>query len=121
MEKFINPIFFPIYELCIDTSNVETLWTKHKIMTPAMFLTNNRHEQSTQNENATDCEHEISTDPLIFDTTYFTNLKTEYSNQKVILYIKSFILKQNLKWYSTRLIADYEKGAQSMQLTSVKF
>ncbi|XP_065216240.1 uncharacterized protein LOC135842623 [Planococcus citri] len=62
--------FFPIYQICIDTSNEKIIWTKHTIRTPAMFADS---EEKLQRETGGDIE--ISTDPFQFQANTFTDLK----------------------------------------------
>ncbi|XP_065216188.1 uncharacterized protein LOC135842587 [Planococcus citri] len=70
------PQFHKIYDLCIDTSNGKTIWTKHDIMTPNMFTDD---EEKLQRESGGDTE--ISTDPILFEANTFINLKQKFLSQ----------------------------------------
>ncbi|XP_065202734.1 uncharacterized protein LOC135833051 [Planococcus citri] len=72
----VFPQFHKLYDLCIDTSNGKTIWTKHDIMTPGMFTDN---EEKLQRESGGDTE--IITDPILFEANTFTNLKQKFHAQ----------------------------------------
>ncbi|XP_065216222.1 uncharacterized protein LOC135842603 [Planococcus citri] len=76
LGRRVLPQFHKIYNLCIDTTNGKTFWTKHNIMTPAMFTDN---EEKLQQESGGDTE--ISTDPIRFEANTFINLKQKFLSQ----------------------------------------
>ncbi|XP_065216208.1 uncharacterized protein LOC135842596 [Planococcus citri] len=77
----VLPKLYDIYNLCIDTSNGKTIWTKHEIMTPAIFTDD---EEKLHRELGEDTE--TSTDPMRFGADTFTNFKKKFHAQNEELF-----------------------------------
>ncbi|XP_065203518.1 uncharacterized protein LOC135833684 [Planococcus citri] len=73
----LDTAFFPIYQLCVDTSTRMAVWTKHSIMTPVIFkLYNEERLKQEEEENPT-----ISTAALLFNGKTYESKAKLYDKQ----------------------------------------